>query len=146
MRCSLASSSFPSRTIIVEFGLSVSWSHARTTHPVPSSVIRLLSSGCMALMAPASSAGSSLMIRTRPKFAPTFSTHFLIAGMRSTFEVQTPSLSGLPSSQKPRGSCSPLAEARMAKFVSPPDFQSMYSSASHSSRLGIGPSYFLSSM
>jgi len=51
--------------------------------------------------------------------------------------VQIPNLSGLPWSQKPRQSISPVADASGAKFVSPPLFQSMYSMDSHSAG-GIG--------
>ena len=50
----------------------------------------------------------------------------------SAFDVHSASLSVLPLSQKPRQSSSPSAEAIGAKLVSPPLFQSMYSSASYS--------------
>ncbi len=102
------------------------FSQARTTQPSPTGFFRLLSSRWRNRFATSSSLadGSSLMIRTRPYRAPTDSTYFFSVGAFSTFTVHTPSLSGLPNSQKPRASSSPLAEARTAKFVSPPDFQS----------------------
>ena len=53
-------------------------------------------------------------------------------GATSAFEVHSASLSVLPLSQNPRQSSSPSADAIGAKFVSPPDFQSMYSSARYS--------------
>jgi hypothetical protein len=40
--------------------------------------------------------------------------------------AEIPSLSGLPWSQKPRQSISPVAEVSGAKFVSPPLLQSTY--------------------
>jgi hypothetical protein len=49
-----------------ESGLSVSWSQALTTQPVPSSVILLLSSGWRLRIVSSSLLGSSLMILTRP--------------------------------------------------------------------------------
>ncbi|MDR0341606.1 MAG: hypothetical protein LBI49_00565 [Nocardiopsaceae bacterium] len=58
----------------------------------------------------------------------------------SWFCVQTPSLSGLPCSQNPPHSISPSAEAIGAKFVSPPDFQSMYPRLRNSLSGMAGPS------
>ena len=64
------------------------------------------------------------------------------SGTSSAFDVHSASLSVLPLSQNPRQSSSPSAEAIGAKLVSPPLFQSMYSSASYSARrhveVGVG--------
>ena len=76
--------------------------------------------------------GSSLIVRTRPKSAPTRHAHWTRVGQISALVVQTPPLSGLPWSQKPAHSMAPNAEAMGAKLVSPPLFQSRYSSDSYS--------------
>src|SRR3954470_17273470 len=80
------------------------------------------------------SCGSSLMVRTRPKSAPTLSTYRLIVGHFSALLVKRAPLSGRssPAFQNPRQSSSPSAVAIGAKFVSPPLFQSMYSRSRYS--------------
>ncbi len=54
---------------------------------------------------------------TRPNRAPIDSTHLTIVGHFSAFAVQMPSLSGLPCSQNPFSSISPVAEVIGAKNV-----------------------------
>src|SRR6202021_2156464 len=112
---------------------ALSSSHDRTTQPSPSGFRRLLSSWCSWRKASASDDGLSLMTRTRPYLAPTASTYLQSVGAISGFDARVPPLSGLPGSQKPAHPLPPTADASGAKLVSPPDFQSTYSSRSHSS-------------
>src|SRR5258708_22613524 len=133
IRDSVEGSSLSSRRNNYEVGSAVISNEARTTHSSPSGLRRLLSSRCILWVASASVFGLSLMMRTRPKLDPTFFAHATRWGHFSAFAVHTPSLSGLPLSQNPWNSMSPNADAFGAKLVSPPLFQSMYSSAIHSS-------------
>src|SRR5579862_3788153 len=132
MRLSVDGSSRTSRRMNSDPLGALSSSHERTTQPSPSGLRRLLSSWWSWRSASASLEGLSLITRTRPYLAPMASTYLHSVGAISRFDVQMPSLSGLPWSQKPAHSISPFADARGAKFVSPPDFQSTYSSPSHS--------------
>ena len=75
------------------------------------------------------------MMRQRPTLAPGSSARSVRVGAIAVCEsIHTPSLSvrGGLWFQKPLHSISPLAEASGAKRVSPEDFQSTYSTSSHS--------------
>ena len=96
---------------------SVSSSHTRTTQPWFSGLPWLLLSRCRPQRHSRIVLAVIRSSWTRPKRAPIDSTHLTIDGHFSAFEVQTPSRSALPYSQKPLSSISPVAEVIGAKYV-----------------------------
>src|SRR5829696_2548911 len=141
MRTSVLLSNWPSRTTSALDGSSVSSSQTRTTQPSDSGLSLLFRSRCKPQRHSRIVFFCMRRSWTRPRRAPIDSTHLTIVGHFSAFDVQTPSLSGLPCSQKPLSSSSPVADVIGAKNV----FGSLpyvtYVRLSHSSFGISGPEY-----